>query len=168
MLRLLVLAAFLLAPAAARAQERTATLAELSPWTAATSTGAPWTEAERPPLSPGRVVGQLAAGVLGGAVGALALGLGLSAASRDADNGWGELAGAVVGVVVGYPIGATGGVYLAGRSGRQTGSGLATFAGSVVGALAGAALAEQTEGISYVALVPIGATVGFNLTRRNR
>ncbi len=92
------------------------------------------------------------------------------------------LAGVFIGDGYGVPIGlifgSAYGVYAVGNIGNQTGSFKATLGGSFLGFLGGvgaaACLAElydtnqffPAQGYCLLAGPPIGATIGFNLTRR--
>jgi hypothetical protein len=119
---------------------------------------------EPPPLQADRVALQLAGGVAGGALGTLVIAAALSPFTRDAE--FGALTVVAAGVLIGYPPGAAGGVFLVGNRGPQRGSLLATLAGAAAGAVVALPLVGATRGTSYLALVPIGATVGFSRSRR--
>jgi hypothetical protein len=124
---------------------------------------------DRPPVGAEQIVGQMAAGVLGGIVGsAVTAAVLYPLVTREGDDGWGALGAIAGGLILGYPVGATGGVYLAGRGPDRTGSLLATAGGALAGALVGGVLAPPSGGATYLLLVPAGATAGFNLTRRWR
>jgi hypothetical protein len=121
-----------------------------------------------PPLSPGRVTAEVVVGgvlaapvsLLGALVGYEALGGGLLGAY-----------GAGGGVLVAWTLAAPIGVYVVGSSGNQSGSFLAAEAGAIVGGAGGIGALYATHGnaagIAIALGAPIvGATVGFNLTRR--
>jgi hypothetical protein len=82
------------------------------------------------------------------------------------------LAGALVGCISGNTLG----VYTVGNSGNETGSILATLGGSILGIGAGIAagvivahISETVASVSFLSIPSIGAigaTIGFNLTRR--
>ena len=71
--------------------------------------------------------------------------------------------GPILGFVIAYPIGATIGVYLVGNTGNETGSFVATLGGGILGGALGLFLGY---GIGMIPCAPIGATIGFNATRR--
>ncbi len=73
----------------------------------------------------------------------------------------GNLWPGLVGLAV-YPFGCAIGVYLAGTSGNETGSFGATLAGSYTGGLIGC----LAFGIGYLVGAPIGATIGYNKSRK--
>lgn len=160
---LLLLLALLLVPAPSAGQEKPApSLGEIA------REAAPGPAPERPPLSGERVTGQIFTGAFGGVVGAAAVGFGYYYAVERGTHEWAGLGAIVLGALVGYPAGAAAGVYLISSREEQTGSLLATLGGAAAGAVVGGVLAGPTQGLSYLALVPIGATAGFNLTRRWR
>lgn len=73
-------------------------------------------------------------------------------------------------VAVGMTLGSAAGVTLAGRRGDQTGSFWGAFSGGVIGALAALTIAlaadSDTVDLLFAAtLPPLGATIGFNVTR---
>lgn len=142
----------------------------------------------RPPLSAGRVTGQLVAGTYAGIGGFL---VGRFVGERLADLGGAESDRAMdrVGITTGVLVAglATAGtVYGIGNIGDQTGDFDATYLGTGVGFVAGWAISRAILGPSerprqgmstamrwtmanVIALMPsIGATVGFNSTRRMR
>ena len=142
----------------------------------------------RPSLSAGRVTGQLVAGTYAGIGGFL---VGRFVGERIADLAGAESdrsmknVGNFAGVLV-AGVATAGTVYGIGNIGDQTGDFDATYLGSGVGFVAGWALSRvilgpaerPREGMStamrwttanVIALLPsIGATVGFNSTRRMR
>jgi len=122
----------------------------------------------KPPLSVGRIVGEILAGGVGGVVvGFVGLVVGINYAfARDLPMG---KCNPVVGyaIRIGSVLGSTIGVYVVGNIGNETGSFLATLGGSILGGLVGWSISGTEAG--FVALVfgpPIGATLGFNLTRK--
>jgi outer membrane lipoprotein SlyB len=133
-------------------------------------------EMQRPLLTPGRVTGQFASGVLGGVIGLSAVLVTGNAVARvtgrDPDDPWDPWMDYWLGaaVLAGYPLASTTGVYLAGSRGNQRGSFLATLGGTLAGAVAGLALddALNANGQVYMMMVPVGGTIGFNLSRRYR
>lgn len=128
------------------------------------SVGWPTANAERPPVVGGRVAAQLLGGVAGGVAGSLVMSAALYPFFADAE--WGALSTVAGGVLLGYPAGATAGVYLVGNRGSQRGSYFATLVGAVAGAATALPLVNATNGVSYLVLVPVGATTGFTLSRR--
>ena len=85
----------------------------------------------------------------------------------------------VYGAVTGYIIGSSIGVYFLGNRGDERGLYLATLAGSILGPFIGAGIGAFLQrflklsnstpaGIGFLAGPPIGATIGFNLTRKKR
>jgi hypothetical protein len=103
---------------------------------------------------------QLAGAVGGGVAGAYLLGGAVAILVQDDDSAdWEELGAIMLGVVVGYPLGAAAGAHLAGGEG---GSFHHALAGVAAGVLAGALLAEPTDGWSFIVGVPLGAVWGWN------
>ena len=130
------------------------------------------TDPDIPPLSAGRLAGELLAGVAVeagvGVVGGLA-GFGIAAAghcSGEFCEIGGLIAGAGAGIVLGAPLG----VYLVGQLGDQHGSFGAAFGGSGLGMLLGLTVATATHDPHTLPLLfalPVaGSMLGFNLTRR--
>lgn len=142
----------------------------------------------RPALSAGRVTGQLVAGTYAG-IGGFLVGrfvgerlADLSGAERDKTM---SLVGNTTGALV-AGVATAGSVYAIGNIGDQTGDFDATYLGTGVGFVAGWALSRvilgpaerPRQGMStaarwatanVIAFLPsIGATVGFNSTRRRR
>lgn len=70
--------------------------------------------------------------------------------------------GAIEGFLIAYPIGSAIGVYLVGNIGDETGSFGATLRGSIIGG----ALGLLAFGVGVLPGAPIGATIGFNSSRR--
>jgi len=114
-------------------------------------------KAERPPLSPIRISGEILAGGAGGiALGIVSgfVGLFVDVVNLSLDAGTLESApAATVGFIIGYVLGSAISVYIVGNMGNETGSFLATLGGSILL-------------VPLPLLSPIGATIGFNLTRR--
>ncbi len=142
----------------------------------------------RPSLSAGRVTGELVAGTYAGIGGFL---IGRFVGERLADISGAEQDATInrVGIVSGVMVAGlatAGSVYGIGSIGDQTGDFDATYLGSGVGFVAGWALSRAILGpaerpkqnmstamrwtmANVIALMPsIGATVGFNSTRRMR
>jgi hypothetical protein len=125
---------------------------------------------EKPPLRVGRILGEILAG---GALG-LALGYGgaylgyLIAGGEDEGLEWAS--GLIIGGSLGATIGTALGVYTVGCIGDETGSLGATFLGSILGVGLGwvALLVGEESILTYIsiAIPPISACVGFNMTRR--
>jgi outer membrane lipoprotein SlyB len=133
-------------------------------------------EMQRPLLTPGRVTGQFASGVLGGVIGLSAVLVTGNAVARmtgrDPDDPWDPWMDNWLGaaVLAGYPLASATGVHLAGSRGNQRGSFLATLGGTLAGAVAGLALEDalNANGQVYMVMVPVGGTIGFNMSRRYR
>ena len=86
---------------------------------------------EKPPLSGGRITGEILVGGVGGIVGGLGGGfIGAGVAREGYPN---ELVGFIIGGSIGYTLGSSIGVYLVGNTGGETGSFLATLGGSLLG-----------------------------------
>ncbi len=144
--------------------------------------GRPQYSSEKPPLSVGRTAGQLVAGVLGGIVGGV-IGLIIGAfigGNFAEDFEFAGLRGYEATGIIGFPIGVVFGspqwVYLIGRLGKVTASYGATLTGGILGAIlvvgalygvVGVPL-ENVSRYDYTLLVvtPLGAMLGFELTRR--
>jgi len=124
---------------------------------------------EKPPLSGGRITGEILVGGVGGIVGWL--GGGFIGAGVAGEGYPGELAGFFIGGSIGYTLGCPIGVYLVGNIGNETGDFLATLGGGILGGLASlfiftAIIKDLDNGAVVLVGPPIGATIGFNLTRR--
>ncbi len=127
---------------------------------------------ERPPLSPVRVAGELLAGGIGGLAG-FAPPLILCIGAETSEGLWPAYC-----LPVTYPLFTTAGVYLVGCIGDETGSFLATLAGSSLGAVAGIIVFvgglevfESDTLLPYIVLTTsllpsAGAVIGFNLSRK--
>ena len=132
---------------------------------------------EKPPLSKKRIFGEILAGgglgVVGGLAGGLA-GLGIGSLLARDEEDIGLIVGFFLGASIGYPIGSALGVYIVGDTGDETGSFVATLCGSLLGAsLSYAAILLRIlpgkpllDYISFFAIPPILACIGFNMTRR--
>jgi hypothetical protein len=133
---------------------------------------------EKPPLSTGRIAGEFLAGEVGGFVGILpGLMLGSMVAGyapggdRDGSAARLVLGVATAGAVV--ALGSATGVYIVGNIGNETGSFLPTFYGAAAGLGVGfgggliiyAISDDNYTGMGFIGMA-IGATIGFNLTRR--
>jgi hypothetical protein len=157
---------------------------------AATVLGGPPLAAQeqRPPLHAGRVTGEILVGAYAGIGGFFIgryVGEGLSDLARISDEDRRRRIGAVSGYLA-AGLATAGTVYAIGNIGDETGEFDATALGTSVGFVAALAIARVTFGpndgterkmggkarwvtINALAMLPaIGATVGFNSTRRNR
>lgn len=143
---------------------------------------------QRPPLNPGRVTGEIFAGAYAG-IGGFFIGREVGEGIADLVRVRNEDRRRRIGAVTGYVTAgfATAGmVYAIGNIGDETGDFNATALGTSVGFGAALVIARVTMGpndgterkmgnaarwvtINALAMLPaIGATVGFNSTRRNR
>lgn len=134
-----------------------------------------------PPKTGNEIVGGVLGGALLGGAG-LAVGWGIGTIfSDETDPEWGMLPafiGMGIGSGVGYLLGSAVGVYSVGDTDTETGSFLAALGGSVVGLAAGLAagglvvkgLNDPQSSVAFVLTgilgPPVGATIGFNATRR--
>jgi hypothetical protein len=117
---------------------------------------------------------------LGGALFGLALGGGAGLVGArlfaGASSGWGDLIAAVIGAMIGYTIGVSIGVYLIGRwLGSRSGYWRALLGGIIGAALVLLAaeplhLNQNTAVLQtfLIALPPIAATLGLNISRKAR
>jgi hypothetical protein len=127
----------------------------------------------QPPLQTHRVLGQSVVGLgMGLATTALLFWAGPVdyCLSDCADQPLRKRQGRTGLVAVGMTLCSAAGVTLAGRRGDQTGSFLGAFSGGVLGALAALtlSLAADSDGVDLLlaaTLPPLGATIGFNMTR---
>lgn len=124
----------------------------------------------RPPLNGWRIAGELAAGVVGSFFALVVIGLPM----------WyfrGEEAGGEFMIYAGTALCSSLGVYAVGNIGAQTGSYKATLGCSLLGELPAILIfhiiphtEDWVEGLgfftTFFGTVPLGATIGFNLTRR--
>jgi len=148
---------------------------------------------KKPPLNVGRIIGEILAGVatgiatgLAGAFIGLFVGGFVNALGVHAEE-WAAgviLPYAMGGTLIAYTLGCPIGVYLLGKRGNKTGSFLATIAGSILGTvtwlcvfyIGPLVIARFIMIIARFIMIvglpilplggPIGATIGFNLTRR--
>jgi len=118
----------------------------------------------KPPLSVRNITNELISGTVGG----ICIGYYV---------GW--FAGNI-GYCTGYMLGSSSGVYRAGNMGNETGSFWATLGGSVLGGILGVGIIlvtnhyelvsedvqSKVEIVSILSFPVIGATIGFNLTRK--
>jgi len=122
---------------------------------------------EKPPLSGGRIVGEIIAGVgLGGSFGLAGAGICL----RDEN----DVATAFSGLIA-YTIGSAIGVYLGGNRDNETGNFSGVLIGSTLGTLIGLGVGSWLSNLYFepnwtifaaIFSAPISATAVFNLTRR--
>jgi len=116
----------------------------------------------KPPLTAKRITGEilggLGGGILAGGMGAATAGL----LSPDPQRGF-DQDRAVAGFLIGYALGSAIGVRSAGNTHDETANSLAVLGGSVFGLLLG--YGAMLPHIS-LGLCPIGAAIGFNMTRR--
>lgn len=122
-------------------------------------------EEKRPPIEPGRIAGMALAGAALGIAGAI--GGVVPGAAADSTNA------AIAGAAVGYSLAAFFGAYAVGAAGDRTGSVGVTIAGGLIGEGLGIgaalALAPRRPAIAATVIAvsaPLGAIVGFTLTRR--
>lgn len=143
--------------------------------------------AERPPLEAGRLTGEVVGGAYAGIAGFLA-GRWIGNTVADAigvEHDKTRNAIALSGAIAGAGLGTAGAVYAIGSLGDQSGDFSATMLGGGVGWVAGTALSRvlfgDTKDATHLrsrtkwvaatveALLPsIGATIGFNSTRRRQ
>jgi hypothetical protein len=126
-------------------------------------------DADVPPLSGRRLLGELVAGSAGTLAGAFG-GVLVGAATKT-------YLGMGVGGMLGAAAGASAGVYLVGAAGGQHGSPYATLGGSLVGVVVALFVAEGVTDPKHglvdtvavaVGITTLGAMVGFNRTRAYR
>jgi hypothetical protein len=118
--------------------------------------------------------------VLGGALFGLAIGgiSGLIGARLFAgsNNGWGDLIAAIIAAMIGYTIGVSLGVYLIGRRLGGRGAYWRALLGGIAGVVLLLLAAEPLKLNAnpavlqgcLIALTPIGATLGFYMSRKAR
>src|SRR5262245_29259692 len=130
-----------------------------------------------PPLSGGRLAGELVLGAAAGLAGGFAGGMIGYEFQKGSCTGeeWCGLGGFIVGGYLGATLAPPVAVYLVGASGDQTGSPAATAIGALLGgglglaAGVGAGRANGWLGFTIAMAGPVvGSMVGFNLTRRYR
>ncbi len=119
---------------------------------------------EKPPLSSGRIGGELlggyATGILSGYITYKIIGDYQKKSPED--SGW---LGHVLLLYSGFSLGTHIGVYLVGTMGDVTGSYLATLTGGLLGFIGGVVLMPVTFGVSLLILPLVGSIYLFNLTR---
>lgn len=140
----------------------------------------------KPPLSKGRVAAEIAVGTGAGIAGGVGIGVvgGVLGAVIASDGEseyydeawyefWGFLAGFAIGFLVGDIVGTAVGVYYVGNSGDEGGSFGATLLGAIGGtgigfvmSAVGASIDNDVLALPFYIAPAIGATIGFNLTRR--
>ena len=110
----------------------------------------------KPPLKGNKVAGEIIVGAFVGAgsavIGTFAL-FGITKLILPNDDG---TTAAILGFISGYIIGSAMGVYHIGNTENETGSFSSTLLGSTIGA------------IFFLIPAPVGATIGFNMTREYR
>ena len=146
--------------ASAQRMERSAfrtTLPQPSPHIALDIPRAP-ADVTRPPVSRGDMTMQVLSGGAGGLLGAFVAFLPLAATTFGGNSKISDNA-AVTAVILGYYAGTAVGVQTYSRAIGLQGSWKATFLGAAIGVLGGPAV---------LVTMPIGATIGFNRTRRLR
>ncbi len=142
---------------------------------------------EKPPISDGKVIGEILAGGAGGIAfgfGGAIIGYGLEKDLTGCEpGGWLDFCGfigAFIGGSTGIILGSSLGVYAVGNNGNETGSFLATWGGSLGGGIVGflawmpVLRADFPDENTALLLLPvataigatIGAMIGFNMTRR--
>lgn len=131
-----------------------------------------------PPASSGSpVAGQIVFGLLGGAFAMVvggAIGAAIDSANCGHDDWFCGLGGAMVGGGIGLVLGSTAGVYAVGSNRQQTASFPVMIGASMLGLVAGAAVAGVIDAPGEVVMTlliftpTLGALVGFNATRRAR
>ena len=136
-----------------------------------------------PPLKAGRIAGELSFGFLSGLGGTLAGLLGAILYEEISDGGGHGSFDAYdmlfIGAISGYAVGTSIGVSLIGSCGNEKGSFIASLCGSLAGTLISAAIITAIESNPYepvpewaplavISAPVIGATIGFNLSRKYR
>ena len=131
-------------------------------------------DGEKPPLSFVRIGGEIVAGSAAGLAGGVLPALMIERMYPPPPNAT-EILGpsgyAMLVALAGYPLGSATGVYLVGGIGNETGSFFAALAGAFLGELVSLGTADwfSSRVLSLSVLVlgaPVGATIGFNLTRK--
>lgn len=118
-----------------------------------------------PPLNAWRISGELLAGTGLGLSAGYLIGLIGIAGGKGFNN---SIERGVWGLALGHTVGSAVGVYLIGTLGDETGSFAQTLLGSSLG-MGTAFLVNKfvvENGVLFLALAPIGATLAFNLSRR--
>ncbi len=121
----------------------------------------------KPPTNSGKIIREIFFGIGAGTL----VGIGgsfIGASIMDSENheGFGESVGAFVGFAIVYPIGSAIGVYSFGNIGNETGSFAITLGGSIIGVAVGIGALYANYWHIAALCPPIGATIGFNATRR--
>jgi hypothetical protein len=131
------------------------------------------TQTEIQPVTASQLIIEVAGGALAGLACAVVAGLVSARLLGGANNGWGDLIGAVLSALLGYAVGVTIGVYAAGRRLTGRGSIWLSLLGSVLGVLL-VMLAAEPLGLNtnpallqtaFVIVTPIAATLMFNIRR---
>ncbi len=130
--------------------------------------------ARKSALNIGKVVGEIVGGAAaGGLLGTAGWYIGYNLSDYYMYQLW----GASIFGSIGYIVGSSIGVYLVGNIGNETGSYLAAIGGSILGFAAGTGIAlalwdvlprENQALIPFFAAPLIGATIGFNATRKKK
>jgi hypothetical protein len=119
-----------------------------------------------PPPSVGRIGGEILLGMVVGTGGALLGALLGKGVCEDCDH-W-AIGGAYVGAIATIPLG----VRTVGNSGDQTGSLAMAYLGAALGGLGGLLMIangrETTTALGLICAPPLGAVIGWNMTRRYR
>jgi hypothetical protein len=123
-----------------------------------------------PPLSAGRLLGELMIGGLAGIGGAYVGGYIGYATCTDHSGEWACVGNVVIGGYLGGIVAMSAGVYAVGSLDDQAGSYGSTLGGALLGSLVGIGIAAagEDEGAAIVGLIamPIGgAIIGFNASR---
>ena len=114
----------------------------------------------KPPLDAGRITDEILAGL---GLGTLTGGIGTLMGINICDDPSSFISDCVIySFVITYSIGSATGVYLIGNIGDETGSFVVTLCSSLIGG----ALGFLAGGAPVLLCAPIGATIGFNTTRR--
>jgi hypothetical protein len=131
-----------------------------------------------PPLSAGRVTGELALGTAIGAAaffGGAMIGAGIEKSNGCSSSELCGLGGAIIGGYIGGSLGVGVGVSLIGNIGDETGSTAAAIGGGFLGGLVALGIGEgvgklsHNDGLAYIvgfSAWPATTVVAFNLTRR--
>lgn len=130
-------------------------------------------QADKPPLSGKRIGGEILVGGVGEVGGAVVCGILVGFpvvllaspdwATNAEDLNWDGFA---IGAIIGTIVGSASGVHFVGTEGNETGSFLAALGGSILGGSIGYLIDKDSALIGMLVGSPIGATVGFNLSRR--
>jgi hypothetical protein len=123
------------------------------------------------PVTAKQLIVEVTGGALAGLACAVVAGLAAARLLGGANEGWGDLIGAVIGALFGYAVGVTIGVYAAGRRLTRRGSIWLSSLGSVLGVLLVMLAAEPLRlntnpallQTAFVIVMPIAATLVFNI-----